>query len=196
VPGEGKSFCSINLAVALAQQGLRTLLLDADLRLGSIGEVLLGNAELAGVSDVLRARCEFDQAVHLTNIQNLSVMPAGARMASPAEILGGTHFADEVLRTALARFDRVIIDTAPVHAVSDTLLFARHADAVCLVVRAGKTPAPAVVRALGKLRDSGAKVLGAVLNSLPRRGGYYYHYQAPGYGRDEVYGASAAAGRR
>ena len=60
-------------------------------------------------------------------------------------------------------------------------------------VRAGVTPGHAVVRAVEKLRESGAKIAGFVLNALPiRNGGYYYHYQAPGYGSDEVYGASAA----
>jgi len=65
--------------------------------------------------------------------------------------------------------------------------------AVCLVVRASGTPSHAVVRAVKMLRESGARIAGFVLNALPGgNGGYYYHYHSPGYGGDEVYGASAA----
>lgn len=193
IPGEGKSFCSLHYALALAQQGFSTLLIDADLRLPSVSRVFLGEARSIGMTDILRERCGFDEAVHPTEIANLSVLPAGTRVPNVAEIAGQSGFAG-VIRAALAQFDRVVIDTAPVHAVSDTLFFARHADAVCIVVAAGRTPFPAVKRAVQKLRESGGKVAGFILNGLPAgHSGYYYHYHSPGYGADEVYGATTEA---
>ena len=196
IPGEGKSFCAINYAVALAQQGFRTLLIDADVRLPSIGRVFLGNDDAPGLTDLLLRRRELDEVVRLTDIENLSILAAGTRVPNPAELCGQTSFS-EVLQAAKAIFDRIVIDTAPVHAVSETLILAPQADAVCLVVRAGKTPGPVVARALKKLIESGACVPGFVLNGVStRNNGYYYHYHAPGYGKDEVYGASAAAVRR
>jgi capsular exopolysaccharide synthesis family protein len=196
IPGEGKSFCAINYAVTLAQQGFRTLLIDADLRLPSVGRVFLGKDEVPGVTDLLLERRDFDEVVQLTNIENLSILPAGARVSNPAELCNKASFA-ALIEAAKARFDRIVIDTAPVHAVSETLILAPQADAVCLIVRAGKTPAPVAVRALKKLIDSGANIPGFVLNGVSNRNkGYYYHYHAPGYGKDEVYGASAAAARR
>ena len=190
VPGEGKSFCAINYAVALAGQGFRTLLMDADLRLPSIGPAFLGEGSAAaGVTEILRGVCPLADAVHLTDIENLYVLPAGRVVSNPTELIGKADLA-AFFENALARFDRIVIDTAPVHAVSETLFLVPHVDAVCLVVRSGRTPVAAIERALQKLRESGAKIPGFILNGLPLRGGYHYHYHAPGYGKDEVYGAS------
>ncbi len=194
VPGEGKTFCAINYSVALAQQGFRTLLIDADLRLPSVARAFFGGEQPRGVTDVLSRRTGMRDAVCTTDIENLWVLPAGPSVPNPAEIVGNADIAD-FLRAARQDFDRVVIDTSPVHAVSETAFFASHVDALCLVVRAGHTPAAAIARALQKLRQSGARVAGIVLNGLPVRGASYYHYQAAGYGRDEVYGASAAVKR-
>ena len=192
LPGEGKTFCAINCAVAFAQQGLRTLLIDADLRLPTVERILLQTEGAPGLSDLLLGHTHLGKAIHLTGIKNLSVMPAGKRVAHLAELFGRSEL-PAFLQGVAVGYDRVVIDSAPVLAVSDTLLLAPHAGTVCLVVRAGVTPGHAVVRAVEKLRESGARITGFVLNALPTgHGGYYYHYQAPGYGRDEVYGASAA----
>ena len=189
IPGEGKSFCSINYAISLARQGFRTLLVDADLRLPNVGRVFLGQKKLPGMTDVLRKSCQFDDAVYSTDIENLSVLPAGARLANSTELVGNANVA-EFIQAANSRFDYVVIDTAPVHAASETALLVPHVDIVCLVVRAARTPAAVVARALLRLRDSGAHVAGLILNSLPARGGYYYHYQTPEYGRYETEDAS------
>ena len=192
IPGEGKSFCAINHAVSLAQQGLRTLLVDADLRLPSVGPILLGKDDAPGVTDVLRKKCGLGDAIILTEIENLSVLPSGLRVSNPAELIAGSSVAT-LIEQAAELFDRVVIDTAPVHAVAETLLLVPHAAAVILVARAARTPHAVVARALQRLRESGGRVAGLILNGLPaRHGGYHYHYNAPGYGRDEVYGAKTA----
>jgi capsular exopolysaccharide synthesis family protein len=188
VPGEGKSFCAISYAVALAQQGDRTLLIDADLRQPSIGRVFLGDETVPGVTDLLLGMCAVDQAVKLTSVKNLSVLPAGRILPNPGEILARAPFS-QLLQTVLTRFDRVVIDTAPVQAVSETLLLAAQVQAVCLVVRSGKTGSNVAARALLRLREAHAHVAGFVLNAVPTaNSGYYYHYHAQGYGGDEVYG--------
>ncbi|HEX8279959.1 MAG TPA: CpsD/CapB family tyrosine-protein kinase, partial [Chthoniobacterales bacterium] len=190
LPGEGKSFCAINYAVALAQQGERTLLIDADLRLPTVGGVFLGADDTRGLSEVLLGESEMADTIQLTSVQNLSVLAAGRLLRNPAEVLARAPLAD-LLEIARTRFDRVVIDTAPVHAVSETLLLAAEAEAVCLVVRASKTASSVARRAFQRLREANAHVAGFVLNGLPAgNGGYYYHYQAKGYGRDEVYGAT------
>lgn len=191
IPGEGKSFCATNYAAALAGQGFRTLLIDGDLRLPSIGPVFLGAGSKApGLTEILAGSCALEAAIHVTDIENLSVLPAGGRVANPAELLGRADIA-AFLQQVLLRFDRLVLDTAPVLAVSETLLLVPHVDAVCLVLRAARTARPVVERALDALRESGARLPGFILNDLPARGGYYYHYQAPGYGRDATYGATA-----
>jgi capsular exopolysaccharide synthesis family protein len=192
IPGEGKSFCSINYAVALAQQGLRTLLIDADLRLPTIGKRLFEDQPHPGTSDVLAALTPLDQAVRPAKVENLFVMTAGNRAPNPAELLSGGGFG-ELVQKALTTYDRVVIDSAPVNAVADSLLLVRHVQSVCLVVHAAKTPRKAVQRACQKLAEAGGKPVGFILNRLPAHGGvgYYYHYSAGEYGKG-IYGAPAA----
>ena len=88
----------------------------------------------------------------------------------------------------------MVIDSSPVHAVSDTLLIAKHADVVCLVVHAAKTPAKVALRAVQKLESAGAKPSGFILNRLPKSSADYYYYYGGGgsYGKG-VYGASEAS---
>jgi succinoglycan biosynthesis transport protein ExoP len=178
VPAEGKTFCSINYAASLAQQGLRTLLIDADLRAPMVANLLLHKSGDAGVSDYIWGRADFPNAVQTTHLENLFVMPAGTRVTNPAELLASQAFVS-MLHEASARFDRIVIDSAPIHAVSDTLLIVEHAPLVCLVALAGKTPGALVVRALEMLSDAGAGVVGLILNQLPDRPNKaYYYYSA------------------
>jgi ATPases involved in chromosome partitioning len=97
-----------------------------------------------------------------------------------------------LLSEAARLFDRVVIDSAPVLAVSDTLLMTPLVQTVCVVVYAGKTPRNAVQRALGMLTAAGGRPAGVILNRLPRRSGsgYYYYYATHGYGKGEgAYGS-------
>jgi capsular exopolysaccharide synthesis family protein len=173
IPEEGKSFCAINFSVALAQQGYVTLLIDGDLRLPSVGSVFFPGKELIGTSDVLRATSAASEAIHPTTIANLSVMPGGTPPPNRAELMTEAALA-ELLRQVRSRFQRIVIDTAPVHAVAEPLLMAAQADVVCFVVRAGKTKAPVAARAIENLRQSGASIPGFILNGLPTNNGQYY----------------------
>jgi capsular exopolysaccharide synthesis family protein len=192
VPGEGKSFSATNYAISLAQMGLRTLLIDADLRLPTIGRVFFKNAFHAGVSDVLIGNAAFSEGCQKTDIENLDVMTAGHRPPNPAELLSKNAFAD-LVRDARAKYDRIVIDSAPVNAVADTLLLLRYAQTVCLVIHAGKTARRAVLRAVLRLTQSGSRPVGFVMNRMPEHSGayYYYHYSAGEYGKG-VYGAPPA----
>ena len=104
----------------------------------------------------------------------------------PAEILSGTSFT-KLIAEAGKLFDRVVIDSAPVLAVSDTLLMAPYVQTICVIIRARKTPRPAIQRVLSLIAGAGTRPAGLVLNRLPRtRGaGYYYYYASPGYGKGE-----------
>jgi capsular exopolysaccharide synthesis family protein len=192
VPGEGKSFCSINYSVSLAQQGLRTLLVDADLRLPTVGKAFFKNTPHSGVVDVIAGQTVLSDAVRSTDVENLTVLTAGNRAPNPAELLSGEGFG-QLLKQALLHYDRVVIDSAPVNAVSDTLLLVKYAQSVCLVVHSGKTPRKAVMRACSKLTEAGARPSGFVLNRMPPHSGagYYYSYSTGQYGKG-VYGAPAA----
>lgn len=213
VPNEGKSFTSANYSLALAQQGYRVLLIDGDLRrptmhkifrfpnVNSDEESVPGVMDcLVGEADVASAAREIpageiqivDENVAVTgNILTatggqLSVLAGGRRSPNPAEILAGPFFG-HLVAEAGTLFDRIVIDSAPILAVSDTLLMTPYVQTLCIVVRAGKTPRQAVRRATSLLAKSGIRPAGLVLNRLRRtRGvGYYYHYSSHGYGKEE-----------
>lgn len=116
----------------------------------------------------------------------LSVLAGGRRAPNPAELLSGQSFAELVVE-ASRQYDRVVIDSAPVLAVSDTLLMTPHVQTVCMVVRAARTARNAVQRAVLLLAGTGSRPAGVILNRLPRNRGtdYYYYYASHGYGAGE-----------
>lgn len=178
VPGEGKSFCSANFAATLAKQGCHTLLITADLRRAAEFPAIADLKEKPGLGDCLANNLPLARAVHPTSVQNLFVCGAGARSGEPAGLLASARFS-EVLSEALGVFDRVVVDTPPINAVSDALLMAPHVEVVCVVARACATPVNAVLRACRTLARAGVTPVGFVLNRLPlgfgARGAYYYY---------------------
>ncbi len=196
VPSEGKSFSSTNYAVSLAQQGHRTLLIDADLRRPSIHKVFeLARTQL-GVTDYLVGKADMKTATVTCEIDNLHIMPGGSKAPNPAELLS-SHTFGELVAEATRQFDRVVIDSAPVLAVSDTLIITPYVQSLCLVIRSNHTKRNAVQRAVGLLEHAGNRPVGLVLNRLPRSAGvgHYYYYTQHGYG-DGVYGAPVEVSRK
>ena len=116
----------------------------------------------------------------------LSVLAGGRRAPNPAELLSSHSFA-QLVADASSQFDRVVIDSAPVLAVSDTLLMTPYVQTVCMVVRAKRTARNAVQRAILLLGGTGSRPAGVILNRLPRNRGtdYYYYYASHGYGAGE-----------
>lgn len=196
VPSEGKSFCCVNYAVAYAQQGKRTLVIDFDLRKPTLAESFGLQGDMAGVADVLLGKTTLDQCVQKTRFDNLFLLTAGRTVPNPAELLSG-QWAKQLIREAAGKFDQVVLDNAPVNAVSDALLIVNEAQTVCLVANARKTSYRVVQRALEMLRRAGAKPSGVVLNFLPQSAGsgYYYYYSGNKYyGQKGVYGSTSSRG--
>ncbi len=194
MPDEGKTFCSVNCAVALAQQGYRTLLVDADLRRPSIAGLFGRDPKAPGFTNYLAGEVALTAAIQGSEIENLSLLPAGTTARNPAELLSNARLTGLFSNPGFAAFDRVVFDTAPVNAVSDALALVRHVSTVCLVVRAGTTPSQASRRAHAALTAAGATDVGVALNGLPLNGGSdcFYHY-ASIYGSEGVYGAEKPA---
>ena len=181
-PGEGKTYCSFNYAVALAQTGLRTLLIDADLRRPDLSRFVMGEPNGPGVIGCLAAEANILDCCKPADIENLFILGAGTRASKPAELLASSDFAS-LLKEAALHFDRVVLDSAPINAVSDTQLIGKDIDSVCLVVRARKTPRRAVVRALSLLAQAACNPDGIVFNRIERhsRDGYYFSEYAGQY---------------
>ena len=192
VPSEGKTFTSINYSLSLAQQGLRTLIIDCDLRRPMVEKTLINDREQgAGVTDYLTGKKDFHSIVQTTGEENFFYIPAGSRAPNPAELLAKKGI-DGLLDEALLHFDRVIVDSAPIHAVSDTLLILNRIQTLCLVVRCNRTPRNSVQRAVQILQEAEAPLAGIILNLVPRsrgRYGYYYDsYYSYSYYGDYAYG--------
>ena len=183
IPGEGKSYCSANHAATLAKAGHRVVLIDLDLRRPTIGKLMAMGPDLPGVSSFLLGQKSFTEIQHATPVKGLTVIPAGPRIPNPAEQLTRPYLTD-LLNLASSQFEYVVIDSAPVNAVSDTLSFLAQAQVVLLVVRAGSTAEPIVRRGLLELKRAGNPARGVVLNQLPHksgRGNYYYYFSDDGY---------------
>jgi polysaccharide biosynthesis transport protein len=194
IPGEGKTFCAYNAAMAFAAEGQKTILVDADLRMPAVHKIFSdaeGARRHAGLSDYLSGGTEMDRIIMAGPQENLSVICAGGKTSNSGELLGADAFAT-LMKTLTERFDRVIIDSAPVNAVSDTLRITPLANYVCLVVRAAKTPKKALARAKKLLENAKGKLAGFILNRvhLGRDSAYYFYHYA--YGSSDAKGSKGS----
>ncbi len=180
-PGDGKTTVSANLAVAFAQAGKRTLVIDADLRRPGM-TALMGLKGRSGVVDVLSSNeppAELaPKHVVKTDAPRLDVIPAGLRRPNPAELLASQEFI-ELLAWADSQYDQVLVDCPPVLAVSDAQIVGRLVDGAILVVRPDKNHRRLVTRACEQFRATGTHVFGVVANDVSDFHGAGYGY---GYG--------------
>jgi len=181
-PSEGKTTCAANLAATLSQTGGRVLIIDADLRRPRMHKLFGINRE-HGLSSVLTGTVELKEAIVPTGVENLDLLPSGPIPPNPAEVVGSRKM-HQLLETLKKHYQRVVVDSPPLTAVTDAVVLAKMVDGVVLVIRAGHTPAPVVQNGVAHLKAVNAHVLGAVLNdvSTGRDGYYYYPYYYYYYG--------------
>ncbi len=190
---EGKTMTAVNSALAFAQMGDKVLLIDADLRRARCHTVLdIPND--AGLSDVLTGRCKPEEVVRSTRIEGLACITSGSPQANPGALLGSKKMAD-LLKYLRNFYDCILIDSAPIMQISDTLLLATMADGVLLVVGPA-TPKRVLRTVCSRLNMVRAKLLGVVLNRFDIKlgnDGYYYSPDgAPVYHPVVVPGVSAS----
>jgi succinoglycan biosynthesis transport protein ExoP len=171
----GKTTTAANLAVALAQAGLTVTVVDADLR-RPMQHRLFGLDAQSGLTRSL-VEGDMDGHLHPSQVERLSILPAGERVPNPPELLGSQRLRD-ILNDLAGKADVVIIDSPPVLQVTDAAILAQAVDGVLLVIDAGETAQDVARRAAESLQQVGAHLIGVVLNKVPtRRGGGYYYYQ-------------------
>ena len=187
LPQEGKTTTSLNLAVVLAQQGGRVLLIEADLRRADISAALGLSAE-AGLTTVLEDRTRLQAVLRpVAGVSNLFLLPAGPCALYPSEVLGSARMRDLVFELR-KDFDHIVIDTPPVLSVTDAVLLSAMSDVTLLVTRAGTTSKVALRRVRDVLAQADARLLGVVLNAvdMPHSDGYYYGGYYQGYYNDSA----------
>jgi succinoglycan biosynthesis transport protein ExoP len=184
-PGDGKSTTASNLAIALAQAGHRTMLIDCDFR-RPVQHTIYELGDELGLSSVIAGTGKLRDAVRRTPVGRLYVLPCGPVPSNPSEILTSKRF-EQVMKALDAAFDRIVIDSPPVAPVADASILAASSDATVLVLRTNKSTRKLSAGALEALYAVGANVLGAVVNDVPRRKGGYGYYGGGYYG---TYGVS------
>jgi capsular exopolysaccharide synthesis family protein len=190
-PREGKTTVAVNLGIVMAQGGARVLLVDTDMRRPRIHEAV-GVGNQVGVSSIIVGQSSLEQAVQSTEVDGLSVLACGPVPPNPADLLHTERF-HQLLTELQQRYDKVILDSPPLGAVTDAAILGTQVSGVVLVARAGSTRKEAARHSVFQLQELGARVLGSVLNDVDlsrREYGYYHYYYRRGhyyygYGEDQ-----------
>lgn len=181
VPGEGKSFVSSNLALTFANHGEKTLLLDADLRLPNVARSLQLENDY-GVLDHIDKDVALDEVIIKEVYPNLDVLPTGGKSKNPTQVLNSAKF-EAMLADLRDRYDRIVVDSPPLAAVSDALNLLPLADGVLYVIKFNTVKRKTAVVNVRRLWESNTPVFGAILNNITSSlSSYYYsHYSEKAY---------------
>ncbi len=182
---EGKTVTAVNIAVMLAQLGGAVLLIDADLRRARCHRVLAVDNHL-GLTEVLTGARQPPDVIRATEIDKLYFLGSGSVPPNPTELLNSTRMA-ELMAELRDHYEYIIVDSAPVLPVSDSMVLAKLTDGVVIVANGSATPRQQVRTACARLEYARAKILGVVLNKIKFHSPdyhYYYHQDYYAYGAD------------
>ncbi len=202
MPSEGKSICAINVAIAHAQTGKRTLLVDADMRKPRLHKTFKCSDE-NGLSNMLVAE-NLDLSVatiHSTAIDNLDLLPCGPVPPNPVELLDSERFRGLLLELQ-KNYDLVLFDSPPSGSLVDSLVIGKAVDGLIMVVRTFVTPKAVLEHTLEQLLSARVRIPGIIMNNVDMpRGTYYNYYYYGRYGRYGYYqhyyqAADTASGHR
>ena len=180
-PQEGKTMIALNMAITMAQSGLKTLLVGSDLRKPmlarafgvpsspGLSDILLGNYEwretVRGVTDVLMGEISLDEIMITPGFDNFFFIPGGAIPPNPADLIDSQRIS-QVIEEAKDEYDMILFDTAPILSAVDSAILGTKVDAVLLVYRIGTVPKGLLKRAINQLAQVKANVIGVILNGM------------------------------
>lgn len=167
VPSEGKSTVAINIAEAFSQIG-KILLIDGDLRRPSIAKEVGLSDDVPGISNLVAGTHSVSQCLHRLDQSNVHIIPAGTIVSNPLEIISSKKM-QATLAKLKNHYEKIIIDSPPIHAVSDALILSAHSNAVIYVVRADSTSIPLIKNGINSFKDVGANLSGVILNQVDLR---------------------------
>lgn len=187
-PREGKTTSVIYLGTVMAQSAegnQRILLIDTDMRRPRL-HASTGVPRGKGLSNLILGDNDYEGVIKTTDVPNLYILPCGPLPPNPAELLMTQRFS-VVLAELSKRFDRIILDSPPLGAVTDAVVLSKQCDGVILVVQAGKTLRDELRRSSRQIKDVGGKIFGVIVNAIDEneRTGYY-GYRYYGYREDEA----------
>jgi tyrosine-protein kinase Etk/Wzc len=180
-PDVGKTFVSANLATVVAQSNQRVLLIDGDMRMGSLHKVVGGKPEV-GLSELISGQTDLITATRqIGMLENLHFIARGKLPPNPSELLMNARFS-ALLEHLKQMFDLIIIDTPPILAVTDAAIIGHHAGTAPLVVRFGLNQAREVALARQRVEQNNVPLKGAIFNAVEKRSRGYYSYAYYGVG--------------
>ena len=178
-PGEGKSTVTGNLALSFAQDEKSVILIDCDLRRPTVHKNFKLSNE-AGLSEVIVGKAKLEDAIQPYN-ENLHVITSGKIPPNPAEMLS-SNVMTNLIKALKEKYDMVILDSAPLQAVTDAQILSTKVDGTVFVVRAERTKTDSVKESKSLLDQVGANIVGTVLHaSTATKGKYYYYYGEDGH---------------
>ena len=188
IPNEGKTEVSFNIARSFAEDGKKTLFIDADIRKSVILARYGVDKEAKGLTHYLSGQSNnYKDIICGTNIDNLDVVFTGTKAPNPAELLGNSKF-EALIMNMRNEYDYIIIDCPPLGSVIDAALVAKVCDGTIIVIEADGVSYKAVQSVKKQLDRSECKILGAILNKVPNSGKGYYGYYKGYYGYYDSYG--------
>jgi capsular exopolysaccharide synthesis family protein len=185
-PKEGKTITTANVATVMAQSGSRVLIVDCDMRKPRIHEIF-GVPNSRGLSNLLVDGEDVFSFIKTTKIPNLNLLTCGTIPANPSELLSSKRM-QSLLTLCAEKYDRIIMDSPPVLAVTDSIVLSRLVEAIILIVGAGTSSRSGVGRAVELLKEVDARIVGAVLNNLNVEKERYYYSRYYYYDYGKYYG--------
>jgi len=175
-PGAGKSLTAANLAVVYAQQGKKTLIVDADLRKPTV-HYTFRLSNIRGLSNLLIRESSLEEVITETDVPYLDAMTSGPIPPNPSELLGSKRM-ENLLEKLKEDYDFIIFDTPPALAVTDSKILSTITDGILLVVRSGYTNKEATEQTVQLFNGNNGhgKILGTVLNDRKKADSNYYYY--------------------
>ncbi len=177
VPAEGKSLVASNHAIVMAQTGVKTLLVDFDLRRPSVHKAFQLQSPRGLSSYLLGKASSIDEIVHHTEVPNLDVICCGAVPNNPSELAGSQRMRD-FIEEIKKKYDKIMFDCPPVSAVSDPLMIAAATDGIIFVSKFNKVRREHARKTVQRIQDAGIYIAGVCINDLDFEGkdSYYYSY--------------------
>lgn len=173
-PEEGKTISAANLAISYAQNGLKTLLLDLDMRKPRIKKILELERFNVGVVNHILKDVPIDRVTQ-KYMENLDIIPVGPLPPNPTSLLTSKKF-KELIDILKEKYEKIIIDLPPILAAADALIVSKHTDGIVLVVRAGKTQKHSLKVAIENIKTSDSNILGLIINDINEKSSSYYYY--------------------
>ncbi len=192
--GDGKSFMASNLALSFADAGHRTLLIDGDIRRGTLHRAL-GVQRKPGLLDYLGGQVSREDVIQKTKIEAVDFIGCGTRRMGGPELLASAAMSQLIIALR-SQYSVIILDSAPLGAGVDPLVLGSITGSLLLVLRTGVTDRELTNAKLGDLDRLPIRVLGAILNDVKPTGAYRYYGYLPGYGSDEEGEEAGSAARR